>query len=227
MAVMTVAIHRVSQDLRHEEKKDAPGTIAVAELLLILGLLHYLAGNYGKAEQLLVRYVAIAKEQFGQNTRETLEGLGLLFEIYVELNRAEVVRIVNEANAVARKLGTWPHPPLVEALLLRAEGFEDENKPQKRQQAFAFALMSLCWCMTRGFDRDPASAQVLERLHVFLKSHGIGEEWEWVVKHARLKKYDFVGLLSILLHHTGLAPKPLSDVAKRGSARPTHRTAQP
>ena len=47
----------------------------------------------------------------------------------------------------------------------------------------------------------------MDRLRLFLKSCGIGgDEWDWTVKHAHLTRYDFVGLLSILLHHTGLAP---------------------
>ena len=177
MAVMTVAIHRVSQDLRREEMKDDRATIAVAELLLILGFMHYLLGDYGKAETFLVRYVAIAKEQFGQHTRETLEGLGLLFEIYVGLNRMnDVARVGKEANSLARKLGMPLHDPLVEALFRRAKGYEDESKPHSRQLGFAFALMSLCWCVTRGFYAAPAGIQVLEGLWLFLKSYGIGDE---------------------------------------------------
>ena len=220
IATMMDAIDHALKELEHVEKRHGQAAKEVTEPVLVLGFLYYLMGDYGSAEPMLLRYVAMAKEEFGQNTRETLEGLGLLFEIYVELNRIEVARIVNEANAVSRELRSWPHPPLVEALLLRAERDKQENKPPSRQRGFTFAAMSLCWCITRAFDRNPAGAPVLERLRLFFKSYGIEDEWEWVVKHARLNKYDFVGLLSILLHHTGLAPEPAVTVVRargRGS----------
>ena len=217
VAVMMDGIDHARKDLQRAEKQYGQAAKETAEPVLILGFLYYLMGDYGKAEPLLLRYVAMAKEHFGQNTRETLEGLGLLFEVYVELNRmGDVVRIGNEANALSRKLHSWPHPPLVEALLLRAEIDRNADKPASRQRGFAFAIMSLCWSIFGGFDRNPDSPHVLDRLRLFLKSRGIGqEEWEWIVKHARLNRNDFVGLLSILLHHTGLAPVLLEPVLRR------------
>jgi hypothetical protein len=215
IATMMDATDHALKELERVEKRHGQAAKEVTEPVLVLGFLYYLMGDYRSAEPMLLRYVAMAKEHFGQNTRETLEGLGLLFEIYVELScMGDVARIGNEANAVSRKLRSWPHPPLVEALLLRAERYKQENKPPSRQRGFTFAAMSLCWCITRAFDRNPAGAPVLERLRLFFKSYGIEDEWEWVVKHARLNKYDFVGLLSILLHHTGLAPEPVVTVAR-------------
>lgn len=217
VAVMMDTIDHARKDLQRAEKQHGQAAKETAEPFLVLGLLYYLMGDYGKAEPLLLRYVALAKEHFGQNTRETLQGLGILFEIYVELDRmGDVVRIGTEANTVSRALHSWPHPPLVEALLLRAEHHQNENKPGSRQRGFAFGIMSLCWSIFGGFDKNPDSPPVMDRLRLFLKSHGIGqEEWEWIAKHARPNRNDFMGLLSILLHHTGLAPGPLSVVAKR------------
>jgi hypothetical protein len=217
MAVMMDAIDQARKDLQRAEKRYGRAVKEVAEPVLVLGFLYYIIGDYGKAEPLLSRYVVIAKEHFGQNTRETLEGLGLLFEIYVELNRMrDVARVGTEANAVSRNLHAWPHPPLVEALLVRAERGRNEDKPASHQRGFAFAIMSLCWSIFGSFDRNPDSPPVMDHLRRFLKSYGIGEEeWEWIVKHARLNRNDFVGLSSILLHHTGLAPVRLEPVLRR------------
>jgi len=38
------------------------------------------------------------------------------------------------------------------------------------------------------------------------------------VEHARLQKYDFLGLLSVLLYHTSLASLPLDPVVKLKSS---------
>jgi hypothetical protein len=217
MAVMMDAIDHARKDLQRAEKQYGQAAKEMVEPFLVLGFLYYIMGDYRKAEPLLLRYVAMAKEHFGQNTRQTLEGLGILFEIYVELSRmGDVAWIGTEANAVSRALHSWPHPPLVEALLLRAEHHQNDKKPGSRQRGFAFAIMSLCWSLFGGFDKNPDSPPVMDRLRLFLKSHGIGqEEWEWIAKHARPNRNDFVGLLSILLHHTGLAPRPLNVLAKR------------
>jgi hypothetical protein len=153
---MTDVIAHVPKDLQRAEKRYGQAAKEVAEPVLVLGFLYYLMGDHGSAEFLLLRYVAMAKEHFGQNTRETLEGLGLLFEIYVELNRMrDVARIGTEATAVSRNLHAWPHPPLVEALLVRAERGRNEDKPASRQRGFAFAIMSLCWSTFGSFDRNP------------------------------------------------------------------------
>jgi tetratricopeptide (TPR) repeat protein len=228
LAVMRDAIDHARKDLQRAEKQYGQAAKETAKPVLVLGFLYYLIGEYEKAEPLLLEHVAMAKEHFGENTRETLEGLGLLFQIYVELNRmGDVDRIANEANAVSRNLHAWPHPPLVEALLLRAERGQNENEMGSRQRGFALAVMSLCWSIFGAFDKNPDSPPVMDRLRLFLKSYTIGqEEWEWIVKHARLNRHDFVGMLSILLHHTGLAPRPLSVVAKRVSARSTRSAAQ-
>lgn len=217
VAVITDAIDHARKDLQRAEKRHGQAAKEVAEPVCVLGFLYYLMGDYEKAEPVLLRYVAMAKEHFGQNTRETLEGLGLLFEIYVELNRMrDVARIGTEANAVSKALHSWPHPPLVEALLLRAEAGQNDNKASSPQRPFAFAVMSLCWSTFHSFDQNPESPPVMDRLRLLLKSFGIGQdEWEWIAKHARLNRNDFVGLLSILLYHTGLAPRPLPPVLRR------------
>jgi hypothetical protein len=215
-AAMKDVTDHARKELACAEKQHGQAAKETAEPVLILGFLYYLMEDYEKAEPLLLRYVAMAKEHFGQDTRETFEGLGLLLETYVELDPMKVVHLANEANAVSRALHSWPHPPLVEALLLRAERAQNENNPGSRQRGFSFAVMSLCWSIFRSFDRNPYSPPVLGRLRPFLKSHGIGqEEWEWIAKHARLNRNDFVGLLSILLHHTGRVHRPLTVVPKQ------------
>jgi hypothetical protein len=118
--------------------------------------------------------------------------------------------------------------PLLEALLQRAIALEAKGDMESRQRGFVVALLTLSWYVSHGFERSRADAPVQGQLRILAKSCGLGdEEWEWTVKHAHLTRYDFVGLLSILLHHTGLAPRPLSVVAKRGSTRTPRRATQP
>jgi hypothetical protein len=164
-----------------------------------------------------LRYLIVIKATIWTNTREYLEGLALLFEIYADLNHLnEVARIVDELNCLSRKLGTFLHDPLAEALFRSVRSHEGRTNPDNRQHAFAFALMTLCRCITRGHHTAPSVPALLEGLQAFFKSFGIGEgEWEWVVKHARLNKYDFVGLLSVLLQNMGQVSIPLEPMLRK------------
>lgn len=113
------------------------------------------------------------------------------------MRRQSLLRLIRRQRSVAG------------GLLELALSLETEGDTAGVQQGFVAALMALCSCMTSGFHRTSSGAQLLERLPSFFKSYGIGgEEWEWTLKHSHLTKYDFVGLLSILLHHTGLVYPP-------------------
>jgi hypothetical protein len=217
MAVRTDAISGIYQDLRQAEKQYGRASLETAEPLLILGSAHYILEDYGPAEGMFVRYIEIVKAKLGSNTLEAFHGLGTLAEIYFFLNRfPEASCLNNEAKSISKKIDPCAYDPMVEALFRRAEAHKGKTDLESRQRGFLVALMALSLCITRGWHRGSGGAQILDGLRAILTSYGIDEEeWEWVVKHAHLTKYDFVGLLSILLHHTGLAPTPLHTVVRR------------
>ncbi len=216
MAVMTDAISGIYQDLRQAEKQYGRASLEAAELLLILGAAHYIVEDYGKAEGMFARYIEIVKTKLGPNTLEAFHGLGTLAEIYFFLNRfPEAFGLNNEAKSISKKIDPCAYDPMLEALFRRAEGYRKTDL-KSRQRGFVVALMALSLCITRGWHRGSGVAQIVDGLRVIFTSYGMDEEErEWAVKHAHLTRYDFVGLLSILLHHTGLAPTPLHTVARR------------
>jgi hypothetical protein len=217
IAVMTDAINHVRPDVNRAAKQYGRESLESGERLLVPGSLYYVTEDYENAEPLLVRYVAIAKNKFGTDSMETFRGLWLLSDIYASLNRIiEVMEVGAEAKAISTKIDPSADDPVSEALFRRAVAEKDTNDLQGRQRALVMALTALSLSVTGGLHRSPWGQKMLERLGVFFKSYGIGdEEWEWVVKHAHLTRYDFVGLLSILLHHTGFAPARLEPVLRR------------
>ncbi len=217
MAVMTDAISGIYQDLRQAEKQYGRASLEAAEPLLVLGAAHYIVEDYGKAEGMFVRYIEIVKTKLGLNTLEAFHGLGTLAEIYFFLNRfPEAFCLNNEAKSISKKVDPCAYDPMVEALFRRAEAYMGKTDLKSRQRGFVVALMALSLCITRGWHRGSGGAQIVDGLRVIFTSYGMDEEErEWAVKHAHLTRYDFVGLLSILLHHAGLAPTPLSVVARR------------
>jgi hypothetical protein len=141
----------------------------------------------------------------------------LLVETYYKLNRiAEAIQISNQGRSMARQMDPSATDPLLEELLEQARALEAKGDLKSRQRGFLGGLVALRRSISHGFQRTPFGSAFLERLRLFFDSYGIrGEEWGWLVKHSYLTRYDFVGLLSILLHHTGLASTPLSVVATR------------
>jgi hypothetical protein len=168
-------------------------------------------------ESLLGGDLTVAKGDQEANARRVLWARSLLIEAYFNLNRiAEGARISNEGKSIARNIDMSAPDPLLEALLQRAIALEAEEDMKSRQRGFVVALLTLSWYVSHGFERSRADAHVKDQLRILFETYGIrGDEWEWTVKHSHLTKYDFVGLLSILLHNTGLSPRPLSVVAKR------------
>lgn len=154
--------------------------------------------------------------------------LSLLFEAYARLNRfSEAVRISDEGRSIAKKTDASAKDPFLEALVQQAIALEADRETESRECGFVVALLTLCWYVSHGFEGLHANAYVKDQLRSLFEAYRIrGDEWEWTVKHAHLTRYDFVGLLSILLPHTGLEPEPLTAVAKRGSARAPRRAAQ-
>ena len=213
MAATADVIDHLSQDLHLAEKQYGRESLEAAEPLLILGVAHYIIEDYEKAEPTFVRYIEIVKAKLGPNTLEAFHSLGTLAEIYFFLNRfPEAFGLINESKSISKKIDPCAYDPMLEALFRRAEAYKGKTDLSSRQRGFVVALMALSWCITRGWHRGSGGAQILDGLRVIFTSYGMGkEDWEWVVKHAHLTKYDFVGLLSILLHHTGLAPEPVGN----------------
>jgi hypothetical protein len=203
---MKNAIEHVRRDLRRAEKRYGWKSLEASEPLLLLGALNYVAKDYARAEPLVARYVAIAQKKVPSNPADTFWGLTLLSDIYADLNRFAKCL---EAGAKAKLLSYRPDPSAVdtlsEILVKRVFACSDENTTEGHRRTFIFGLVALCWCVTHGFHRCAAGTKVMNKLVPVFESYGIDhEQWEWVVKHAHLTKYDFVGLLSILLRHTGL-----------------------
>ena len=211
MAVMTDAIDHLSQDWHLTEEQCGQESLEAADPLLILAVAYYIIEDYEKAEGMFIRHIEIVKAKLGPNTLEAFHSLGTLAEIYFFLNRfPEANGLINEAKAISKKIDPCAYDPMLEALLRRAGAYKEKTDLRSRKRGFVAALVALSWCITRGWHTGSGGAQILDDLRVIFTSYGIDkEDWEWVVKHAHLTKYDFVGLLSILLHQTGLAPEPV------------------
>jgi hypothetical protein len=217
VAVMEDTTEHLRQGFNRVEEQYGRHNPETWEARLILAVMHSAAEDYEKVESLLAGYWIAAKGKQGANPRELSWAHALLFETYFKLNRIpEAMRISNEARSLPKEIDPSASDPLLEAFLRRTMVLEAMGDLKSRQRRFVAALMTLCWYVSHGFHRSTADSHVRDQLQVLFKSYGVGdEEWEWTVKHAHLTRYDFVGLLSILLHHTGLAPRPLRVVARR------------
>jgi hypothetical protein len=162
--------------------------------------------DYEKAKLLLTGYLAGAKAKRTSNPEELFWACFLLAEAYFVMNRIpEALAIICKAKTISRKIDPSTKDPILGALWRLAFSLEVNGDSGCPHMGFAAALMALSWSMTRGLHRSRADAPVLDHLRIYLTSYGIGEEeWKWTVKHAHLTRYDFVGLLSILIHHTNL-----------------------
>ena len=207
-----------SEYLRSMEREYGRHSPEASMARLILAA-HYSAGgqNYGDMESLLCGDLTVAKGDQEANTRRVLWARSLLIEAYFYLNRiAEGMRISNEGKSLSRNIDMSAPDPLLGALLQRAIALGAEGDMESRQRGFVVGLLTLSWYVSHGFERSRADAYVKDQLRSLFEAYRIrGDEWEWTVKHSHLTRYDFVGLLSILLHHTRLVPRPLSVVVKR------------
>jgi hypothetical protein len=200
MAALADVIDDVRQDFYFSEEQHGQAAMEKFWFMLILASMYYVSEDYEKAEPLLVRYVATAKESPVSNPAEVFCGLSLLVETYMNLNRiSEAIALIKEGKSLCKGIEFFANDPLIEALLQRAAAYKSEGNPQSRQWGFVVGLTALSYCMSTGSYRTSAGAQVLDRLRFFFRSYGIDtQEWEWIVKHAHLSRHDFVGLLSSL-----------------------------
>lgn len=214
-AVMTRVMDQALNDLHLVEKQHGRKSLEASEQLLILASMHYVVEDYEKAEPLLLRYVSTVKEKLGTNSRESFYGLWLLADAYMYLNRyPEARRVSEEGKAISRTINCPASDSLIDALMGQVEGYRGKSDLHSRRRGLVMALIALSWCMTSGFHRSSGGVQALEALRSSFEPYGIGkEEWEWIVKHAHMTRYDFLGLLSLILTHTHLVPAlVLTDV---------------
>lgn len=205
------------QSVDQTEKECGRHSPEAWEARVILAGIRCAAGDYEEVEPLLTGYVAAEKGKQGPNPMWMAWARAMLVEAYVNLNRiSDAMRISSQGRSIAKEIDPSANDPLIESFLEQAIGLEAKKDPKSRQRGFVTALMALCWSISHGYQRTPAGVHLIDRVRLFFDSYGIsGKEWEWTVKHAHLTRYDFVGLLSILLHHTGLAPRPLPPLMKQ------------
>jgi len=212
-AVVADSLRQVRQRINRAEKHHGPNSSEVLRTCLILAAMYCGIEDYEKAEPLLKRCLEAAKQKPALNQREMLWAASLLGEAYFKLGRIpEALLVTAEAKPFSRGIDLSANDPLLEAFLELAQSIGADGDFEGRLHGFSAALMTLCWCVTHGLHRSRIDAPLVERLRVLFESYGIGDEqWEWMVKHAHLTRYDFVGLVSILLHHTGLVPAQLAS----------------
>jgi hypothetical protein len=189
------------------------------EARVIPAAIHCAVEEYENVEPLLTGYAVAEQGKEAPNPMGMFWARTLLAEAYCKLNRiSEAMRITNQDKSLASGLDPSAGNPLLGSLLEQATALEAKGDLKSRQCGFVVGLVALCWSISHGFQRTPFGSAFLERLCLFFDCYGIrGDEWEWTVKHSHLTRYDFVGLLSILLHHTGLGlgPRPLTVAPKR------------
>lgn len=208
MAVKKDAIEHVCQSLKSAEKNCGQNGRETLGVFLALGAMYCVTDDYEEAEPLLKRYIATAKRYVPQNANGLFWASVLLAEAYFSMSRIEEAMIVSsQAKPLSKAVDPSAPDPVFESLWHLALSFEPERKPESRQQELVVALMALCWFVTRGLARSRAGAHAQEDLRLHFSSYGIVlDEWNWLVKHAHLTKYDFVGLLSIVLQNADISP---------------------
>lgn len=206
-AVKKDTIQQLLQHSRGLEKRYGRYSPEAWEARVMLAAMYCATEDYEKVEPLLIGYIAAEKGKEGPNPAWMFWARSLLVDAYFNLNRiSEAIRISDQGRSMAKQMDPSATDPLLEMLFQQAMALEAGGDLKGRQGGFVVALMSLCWSVSHGCQRTPFGSALLERLRLFFDSYGIhGDEWKWTVKHAHLTKYNFVGLLSILLDHGGLA----------------------
>jgi hypothetical protein len=229
IAVMEDTMEHLSHSFHRAGKEYGKHSPEAWKVRVILAVIYSVAGDYEHVVSLLSGYVVAGKGKSELNPMWMLWAGTLLVDAYFRLGRfSEAMRISEQGKPLAKGIDPSATDPLLEEFLEQATALEAKGDLTSRQRGVVVGLLALCWSISHGVQRTPFGSAFLERLRLFFDSYGIrGDEWEWTVKHSHLTRYDFVGLLSILLHHTGLAPRPLTVVAKRRPARTLRRASQP
>jgi hypothetical protein len=228
IAVMEDTMEHLSHSFHRAGKQYGQHSPEAWKVRVILAVIYSAAGDYEHVVSLLGGYVRVEKGKSELKPMWMVWAGDLLVEAYFNLGRIDdVMRIMEQGKSLARRIDPSAADPLLEALLEQAMALEAEGNLKRRERGFVVALLTLSWYVSHGFERSRADDHVKDQLRSLFDAYRIsGDEWEWTVKHAHLTRYDFVGLLSSLPPHTGLAPKPLTVVPKRKPARTTRRAAQ-
>lgn len=207
----------VDKRLRKTEKRHSRMSRKTLEASLLLATMYSIVDGYEKAEPLLKRCIATAKKKLPQNSNALFWANSLLGEAYGAMKRIpEAFLTMNESKSISSTLDHSAPDMMFDALWQLALSFEAKRDAESRQQGLAVALMALCWFITRGLYRSRADAHGEEDLRLHFSSCGIVlDEWRWLVKHAHLTRYDFIGLLSIVLHNADLSPEPVDSWMER------------
>jgi hypothetical protein len=208
-----VAANTLACALRHlkkTEKRHGQASRKTNEAYLLLAAMYCVVEDYGEAEPLLKKCIATAKNKLPQNADVLFWASSLLAEAYCGLNRIlEAMMLTSEMKPLSRSVNPSAPDLVFESLWHLAMSFEAKGDTESRQQGLAVALMALCWSITHGLYRTQWGAQALDHLRLHFSTYGIVlDRWNWLVKHAHLTKYDFIGLLSIVLHNPD--PPPVS-----------------
>jgi hypothetical protein len=221
MAVMEDTMEHLSHSFHRASKEYGKHSQEAWKVRAVLAVICSAAGDYEHVVSLLSGFVVAEKGKSELNPMWMLWAKTLLVDAYFRLGHfSEAMRISEQGKPLAEGIDPSATDPLLEEFLEQAMALEAKGDLKRRQRGFVVGVVALCWSISHGVQRTPFGSAFLDRLRLFFDSYGIrGDEWEWTVKHSHLTRYDFVGLLSILLHHTGLAPKPLT-VAPKQRRRP-------
>ena len=215
--VASKTLARVRNHLNKIEKRSDRKGQKTLEVTLLLATMYYIVADYCNAEPLLKKYLMDAKKVSAQNPTAFLWASSMLAMAYSAMNRIpEAVLVMSEAKALTRTIDISVPDPVFQALELQALSFDAEDNLESRQQGLAVAFMALCFSISHGLYRAQWGAQALDHLRLHFSSYGIVlDRWNWLVKHAHLTKYDFIGLLSIVLHNADLTPVSVKSWMKR------------
>lgn len=211
------ALARVRKKLNQIEKRTNRKVRKALEDTLLLATMYYIVQDYENAEPLLKGYLIDAKRVSAQNSMAFFCASSLLAMAYSAMNRIpEAVLVMSGAKHLIRTIDTSVPDPVFQALEIRALSFGGEGNRESRQLGLAVALMALCWSITQGLHRTQRGAQALNNLRLHFSTYGIVlDGWNWLVKHGHSMKYDFIGLLSIVLENADISPVSAKSWMKR------------
>lgn len=198
----------VRRRLKKTEKRHGALNRKTLKASLLLAAMYCAVEDFEKAEPLLNMCIAIAKNKLSHNADTLFWASNLLAEAYSAMDRIEeAITVLGQMKPFSKAIDPSAPDLVFGSLWHLALSFEAEGKLESRQKGLAVALMALCWSITRGLCRTQWGAQALDHLRLHFSFYGIVlDEWNWLIEHAHLTKYDFIGLLSIVLHNADTAP---------------------
>jgi hypothetical protein len=216
-AVMEDAIEYLRQCLDNNEKRFGRLSLETWKALLTLAVAYSAAEDFKKVKQLLAPSVSASKGERETDPKLMLWAYTLLVDAYLRLGLIpEGMELSLEGRAIAKGIGCSAPDQLLESLVQKSKELQAEGSVKRHQRGFTVSLLTLCFFVSHGFEKSGTEAHLKTELQILFQSYGVcDKDWEWALKHAHLTKYDFVGLLSVLLHHSGLVPAKLETILRR------------